>query len=166
MKRFFRFQTVSIGGTVVMVCTSLILQHAFKVSDDIARAIAIITAVVHNFSWHYFTTWKERINRHTLKDYLTRLIHYKMFTLPIDLIVIINFTNFLIAHVTFFEKDTAVNLLFVTVRGEYLNDATAMVLATIPCAIIKFILNDIIVFRMKKIKQKINEVSHHKDSRD
>ena len=125
-------------GTGVMVATSLLLPQLFNISDQIAMVFGILFAVINNFSWHYFTTWKERIQQRSFKDYFSRLIHYKIYTLPIDLIVIVNFAEYLKNNFQFFSD----------------NKALAMVLATVPCAIIKFILNDILVFRMKKRKEK------------
>jgi len=142
-----------------MVITSSALAKYFAITQDVALAIGILIAVIHNFTWHYFTTWKERIGERTIKDYLTRLIHYKMYTLPIDLIVITQFTKYLLNHHTFYSADLPISLPGILITGSFINSSIAKILATVPGAIIKFILNDVLVFRMKKIKQKKAEES-------
>ena len=51
-----------------------------------AGACAIELAILHNFTWHYFTTWRDRV-RHTVKDYLLRLAGYNAATASIDFLV-------------------------------------------------------------------------------
>ncbi|MBN2416782.1 GtrA family protein [bacterium] len=87
IKRFLRFQVVSIGGTLVNMGVFWLLYQRLDLPWPIASACAIELAIIHNFTWHYFRTWKDRIKKHGIRDYFRRLVHYNAVTASIDFVV-------------------------------------------------------------------------------
>jgi putative flippase GtrA len=72
--RFLKFGSVGALGVVVnMVCYSF-FHEVLGVEDYLARVFAIEIAVLHNFTWNFFWTWKDRGRR--ARAYFTRLIRY------------------------------------------------------------------------------------------
>ena len=84
--RLLRFQFVAWGGTLVNLGVLWLLKGRLKVPLLLAGALAIETAIVHNFTWHYFFTWKDRVDRN-VKDFVLRLARYNLVTASIDLVV-------------------------------------------------------------------------------
>jgi putative flippase GtrA len=84
--RALRFQLVAWGGTLVNLGVLWLLRGRLGVPLVLAGAAAIETAIVHNFTWHYFITWKDRVDRNA-RDYFRRLLHYNLVTASIDFVV-------------------------------------------------------------------------------
>ena len=84
--RLLQFQLVAWGGTLVNLGVLWLLKGALNVPLVAAGALAIETAIIHNFTWNYFVTWKDRVDR-TVKDCLLRLVQYNLVTASIDFVV-------------------------------------------------------------------------------
>lgn len=131
IKRIIKFQFVALGGTIVNMSVLLILKGQLHLPIVAAGASAIELAIIHNFTWHYFRTWRERVE-HTVRDYLQRLMKYNLITASIDFIVNLSvlwaFTKYLGMH--------------------YL---IANILGMIAGPILKFVANEFLVFRKNSL---------------
>ncbi|MFB3845555.1 MAG: GtrA family protein [Candidatus Cloacimonadaceae bacterium] len=85
-RKVFRFQAVAWMGTGVNMLVIWLLHGQLHVKLLIAGAIAIEVAIIHNFSWNYFETWKVRVN-HTLENYFRLLLRYNIVTASIDFVL-------------------------------------------------------------------------------
>jgi len=85
-KRIITFQLVAWLGTAINITVLWLLKGVLDVPLLIAGACAIEIAIVHNFTWHYFVTWKGRVSG-GLRDYFIRLFHYNIVTASIDFVV-------------------------------------------------------------------------------
>jgi len=86
VKRILNFQLVAFGGTLVNMSVLWLLKGHLHLPVIAAGACAIELAIIHNFTWHYFRTWRERVD-FSVPDYLKRLIKYNFITASIDFIV-------------------------------------------------------------------------------
>lgn len=59
-RRLLRFNSVGALGIAVQLLALWTLVHTFAVPYVIATALAVTTAVVHNFIWHVRWTWADR----------------------------------------------------------------------------------------------------------
>lgn len=84
--RILRFQLVAWGGTLVNLLVLWLTKGVLGIPLLPAGALAIEVAIVHNFTWHYFFTWRERVGRN-LPDYGRRLFQYNLVTASIDFTV-------------------------------------------------------------------------------
>ncbi|MCD6417444.1 GtrA family protein [bacterium] len=129
-KRIIKFQIVAWGGTVVNLGVLWILKGKLGINVVIAGACAIELAIIHNFTWHFFVTWKDRVKRN-LKDYIIRLLKYNAVTASIDFTVNLGILWLL---TTYFD----VHYLLADIIG------------MIAGPLFKFIANEFLVFRRKK----------------
>lgn len=130
IKRFLRFQVVSIGGTLVNMGTLWLLYRKLQLPLVIASACAIELAIIHNFTWHYFLTWKDRIKKHSVPDYFKRLAHYNIVTASIDFIV-------------------NISILKTLVKYTDMHFQLANLIGMAACPLFKFLANEFLVFRKK-----------------
>ena len=137
LKRIIRFQVVALGGTLVNMTTLFILKGREDFPLIAAGAIAIELAIIHNFTWHYFKTWKERVN-HTTKDYFKRLFKYNIVTASIDFTVNLSFLWFL-------TKVVGLHYMLSNLFGMMAGP------------VLKYFANDILIFQQKKKKKHITE---------
>ncbi len=86
LARLLQFHLVAWGGTLVNLGVMWLLKGRLNVHVILAGALGIETAIVHNFTWHYFFTWRDRVDR-TAKDYFLRLVRYNLVTASIDFVV-------------------------------------------------------------------------------
>ena len=84
--RIIQFQVVAWGGTLVNLGVLWLTKGVLGVPLIPAGILAIETAIIHNFTWHYFITWKERVAG-TPRDYFARLVRYNLITASIDFTV-------------------------------------------------------------------------------
>lgn len=117
--------------------TLYILRGRLGLHVTLSGAVAIELAIIHNFTWHYLVTWRERIQRHHLADYLKRLVHYNIVTASIDLLV---------------------NLSILTILVKYYNVyyLYANLVGMMACPIFKFLANEFIIFKYK--------IAHHSEN--
>lgn len=83
-KRILRFQLVAGGGTLVNMGVLWLLKGRLEWPLLASGACAIELAILHNFTWHYFVTWRERITSPHARDYFSRLWRYNLVTASID----------------------------------------------------------------------------------
>ncbi|MBL8175887.1 MAG: GtrA family protein [Bryobacterales bacterium] len=60
MKRWLRFNAVGLAGIVVQLAVLTALRDAVGLHYLAATALAVETAVLHNFFWHWKWTWADR----------------------------------------------------------------------------------------------------------
>ena len=141
VKKFIRFQIVSVAGTVVNPATIWLLKAQLTLPVMLAGAIAIEVAIIHNFTWHFFVTWKERIIEHSLSSYLRNLFTYNLVTASIDYLV--NLTVLYVLHKRF---------------GVYY--LLAHFIGMVCGPVFKFLANEFIVFRHKVHDHKKKPTNH------
>ncbi|MFQ6673462.1 MAG: GtrA family protein [Fidelibacterota bacterium] len=86
LSRILKFQVIAWGGTVVNLASLWILHGILEIPLIVAGACAIELAIVHNFIWHYFFTWRDRVGQ-SPTDFFSRLIQYNVVTASIDFLV-------------------------------------------------------------------------------
>lgn len=74
-----------------------ILHGLLDVAIPIAGACAIEVAIIHNYSWHYFVTWRDRVG-HTFKDYAFHLVEYNLIISSIDFVMNLGILWFLTSY--------------------------------------------------------------------
>lgn len=72
--RFLKFGSVGLLGVLVNMLSYTIFHEVLEIEDYLARVFAIEVAVLHNFTWNFFWTWKDRGRKASL--YFTRLLRY------------------------------------------------------------------------------------------
>ena len=136
--RIIKFQVIAWIGTVVNLGSLWLLHGNFHIPLAIAGACAIEIAIIHNFTWHYFLTWRYRVDN-TKKDFLQRFLRYNLVTASIDALVnlgiLCSLAHFLNVHYLF-----------------------ANILGMLPGPIFKFLSNEFIIFRKSKAPKKIKEL--------
>lgn len=58
--RWLKFNFVGAAGIAVQLAALWFFENAFHVHYLVATALAVETAVLHNFVWHERFTWKDR----------------------------------------------------------------------------------------------------------
>jgi len=129
LKRILRFQAVALGGTVVNMGVLWFLKGQLHWPVVLAGACAIELAIIHNFTWHYFKTWKDRVS-HTGKDFFLRLLKYNGVTASIDFIV--NLTVLYVLTKYF-------NVYYLLANG----------FGMLAGPVLKYLANEYLVFRLK-----------------
>jgi len=109
--------------------TLWVLKGLLDVPLMIAGACAIELAIIHNFTWHYFLTWRERVP-HTVRDYCLRLVKYNLVTASIDFVV--NLT-----------------VLYVLTKYFGVYYLVANIIGMLAGPILKFLANEFLIFRHK-----------------
>jgi putative flippase GtrA len=72
--RFLKFGSVGALGVVVNMAFYTLFHEYLEVEDYLSRIFAIEIAVLHNFTWNFFWTWKDRGRR--VRSYFTRILRY------------------------------------------------------------------------------------------
>lgn len=60
MITWLRFNAVSLAGVAVQLAALHLYQHVLGWHYLLATALAVETAVLHNYYWHWKWTWRER----------------------------------------------------------------------------------------------------------
>jgi putative flippase GtrA len=77
----FRFQAVGILGIGVQLAALYAFRQWLSLPLPVATALAVETAVLHNFLWHVNWTWKDRVPEHgRLRYALQRLWQFNLST--------------------------------------------------------------------------------------
>jgi len=121
--RWLKFNGVGALGIVAQLGVLALLTGVFHVQYLIATAIAVESAVLHNFVWHERFTWADRRGSERLR----RLLKFNATT-----------GAFSIAGNVIFSK---------LLRGAGLGHFSASVCAIGLCSVINFLLNDRFVFK-------------------
>jgi putative flippase GtrA len=73
--RWIRFNAVGAVGVTVQLSTLAVLVHLFEVHYILATALAVETAILHNFVWHEKWTWSD-IAAQENSSWVGRLIRF------------------------------------------------------------------------------------------
>ena len=124
--RWLKFNFVGGIGIVVQLAALALFRSALHLNYLLATALAVETAVIHNFLWHERFTWKDRPSSHRLQS-LTRFAKF-------------NATNGAVS--------IAGNLLIMrALVGQFhMNYLLANLIAVTLCSLINFLLSDWVVF--------------------
>ena len=127
LSRWVTFNAVGVLGFCIQLSALWLFIVALRVSSLVATALAVETAVVHNFVWHQFLTWKDRISEKQY-DWLKRLFAF-------------NLTNGAVS--------LAGNLFFawLIVGRQRIWLLAANLFAIAVCSLINFVLSDRLIFR-------------------
>jgi putative flippase GtrA len=128
LKRWVRFNAVGALGLFVQLSAVYVFIRSFKFGPLIASALAVETAVLHNFIWHHLLTWKDR-RRGKWSDLLVRLLAFNVMNGGVSIA-----GNLLVAWLIF-ERQGASML-------------GANLLAIALCSFVNFVLSDKLVFRI------------------
>lgn len=129
--RWLKFNAVGALGIVVQLAALAVLAGPLRLHYLVATALAVETAVLHNFVWHCRWTWKERAGEGAgLGWLLGALVRF---------------------HVSNGLVSIAGNLLFmrVLVGRFHLHYMPANVVSIAACAVLNFALSEWFVFRMR-----------------
>ena len=92
VRRWLKFNTVGAMGIVVQLATLSVLAGVLGIHYLVATAIAVETAIVHNFLWHEHWTWFERSSRvRRLSLVLGRFVRFSLGNGMISLISNLDF---------------------------------------------------------------------------
>ncbi len=126
-KRIIKFQIVAWGGTVINLTVLWLLKGRLGLDVIVAGALAIELAIIHNFTWHYFITWRDRVEKN-ISDYFARLVKYNLATASIDFVV-------------------NLGILWALTKYAGMNYLIADILGMIAGPIFKFIVNEFLIFK-------------------
>jgi putative flippase GtrA len=126
--RWAKFNAVGALGFCIQLGALWLFIVALRLSSLVATALAVEMAVVHNFVWHQFLTWKDRSSEKRY-DWLKRLFAF-------------NLTNGAVS--------LAGNLFFVwlIVGRQRIWLLGANLFAIAVCSVINFVLSDKLIFRI------------------
>jgi putative flippase GtrA len=125
--RYLKFNLVGAIGIVVQMGAFALLFSAFHVNYLVATALAVETAVLHNFVWHELYTWKH-LPRGAARDVAWRLVRFHAGNGAISIL-----------------GNLALMRLFVGVL--HLNHYLASALAIALCSLLNFAASEWFVFR-------------------
>ena len=74
--RWLKFNFVGGIGILVQLGSLAILVSGLHISYLPATAMAVETAVLHNFVWHERFTWKDRTGHGSVRDIFARLLRF------------------------------------------------------------------------------------------
>ena len=106
-RRVLRFNTVGAIGIGVQLAALWILKGLLHVDVMVATALAVETAVVHNFVWHEHWTWRDRTARQNGR--FGRLVRFNLSNGLISLVVNLVLMRLLVGH--FHSPYLAANLV-------------------------------------------------------
>jgi putative flippase GtrA len=127
LTKMVRFQLVALGGSLINFGCLWLCHGKLQLDLLPAAAIAIELAIIHNYSWHFFITWKHRVKRQ-FSIYIIKLLKYNILTASIDFYVSLGILSLLVSHI---------NIHYLIANS----------LAMTAGFLIKFILNETIIFK-------------------
>lgn len=74
------------GGVLINLVILWGLYEKLEWSLILSATLAIEASIIHNFTWYYFKTWRDRVS-YTVRDYFSRLLRYNIITASIELVV-------------------------------------------------------------------------------
>jgi len=86
LRKLISFHLIAWLGTLVNLAVLWLTHGVLKMPLLIAGALAIEVAIIHNFTGHYFITWKDRTKR-SPGNYFNLLLRYNIVTASIDFVV-------------------------------------------------------------------------------
>lgn len=124
--RWLKFNAVGALGIGVQLGTLALLVSLLRVDYLLATALAVESAVAHNFIWHEYFTWRDRTSKERA-GFLRRMLSFHASNGVVSL-----FGNLLLMR-----------LLVGTARMPYV---AANVLAIAICGVFNFLLAELVVF--------------------
>jgi putative flippase GtrA len=126
-RRYLKFNLVGAIGIVVQLATLALLNSGLHVQYLLATALAVETAVLHNFIWHERFTWADRRSLRW-RDVAVRLARFNCTTGAISI---------------------GGNLLLMRllVGQAHLPAVVANLLTIAACSVLNFLVSDRVVFR-------------------
>lgn len=85
-RRMIKFQIVGWGGSLINLGSLWLLHGQVDLPLLLAGALGIEASIIHNFTWHYWKTWRDRVQGN-LVDYGRQLLRYNIVTASIDFIM-------------------------------------------------------------------------------
>ena len=73
LRHWLKFNAVGAIGVVVQLATLALFRSVLRLDYLLATAMAVETAVLHNFAWHERWTWRDRGRPGAWRDRLRRL---------------------------------------------------------------------------------------------
>lgn len=124
--RWLKFNFVGGIGIIVQLIALALFRSGLHLNYLLATALAVETAVIHNFLWHERFTWRDRPSAHRMQS-LTRFAKF-------------NATNGAVSIVG--------NLLIMrALVGQFhMNYMIANLIAITVCSLVNFLLSDWVVF--------------------
>lgn len=126
--RWLKFNSVGVMGVGVQLTVLTLLAGRLDLNYLVATALAVESAVLHNFMWHEKWTWADRLDSSKRKGRLWRLLQFNLTTGAVSIIGNLFFMR-----------------IFVGFLGVHFLVANLMTIAS--CSIINFLVSDRIVFR-------------------
>ena len=137
--RWLKFNAVGALGIVVQLAVLVALKSGFHVSYLLATALAVETAVVHNFLWHERYTWADRVQRSWRKS-LPRLLRFNLTTGVVSIVC-------------------NLALMKVMVGLDGMNYLVANGVAIALCSLVNFLVSDRIVFPFVLQSKELDELA-------
>ncbi len=137
--RWLKFNAVGALGIVVQLAVLVALKSGFHVSYLLATALAVETAVVHNFLWHERYTWADRVQRSWRKS-LPRLLRFNLTTGVVSIVC-------------------NLALMKVMVGLDSMNYLVANGVAIALCSLVNFLVSDRIVFPFVLQSKELDELA-------
>jgi putative flippase GtrA len=131
--RWMKFNFVGGIGVFVQLAALSFLRSGLRFDYLLATALAVETAVIHNFLWHERFTWRDRPSAHAMES-LRRFLKF-------------NATNGAVSIVG--------NLLIMRalVAGFQMNYVAANLVAVGVCSLANFLLSDRLVFESETVRE-------------
>jgi putative flippase GtrA len=127
-KRWWIFNFVGFVGVGIQLLTLALLHGCFGLHYLPSTALAVESAVIHNFAWHERWTWADRSSR-SLRHRIFRLIRFNLSNGGISVVGNLVLMKLLVGELEF----------------PYL---PANLLAIVVCSIANFLTSDLYVFRV------------------
>ncbi len=77
-QRLLRFNLVAVMGLTVKFTVLAALVELTGAGYMAATAVAVETTVLHNFTWHYLFTWRDRSAGDSIGGILARLLKFQL----------------------------------------------------------------------------------------
>ena len=127
LMRWLTYNSVGVMGTGVQLATVMTLTEALDLNYLVATAIAVETAILHNFVWHERWTWGDRVGGRA-RGRWRRLAWFNLVSGTLSI-------------------SGNVVLTGVYVTGFGVHYAVANLMAIASCSLLTFLANDRFVFR-------------------
>lgn len=125
--RWLKFNFVGAVGIVVQLIALTLLKSGLGLHYLVATALAVETAVIHNFLWHERFTWLDR-KTGGRNEMLLRLVRFNLSTGLISILGNLVLMKALVGHL-------------------HLNYLFSNIVAIGTCALLNFLVSDQFVFR-------------------
>ena len=96
LRRWLKFNAVGAVGIAVQLVALAVLKSGLHVPYLTATALAVETAVLHNFVWHELWTWRDR--RGAGRSLMGRLVRFNLGNGLVSIIVNLVFMRLLVGR--------------------------------------------------------------------